>query len=191
MAETYQEALMRRLSMIDELGTNATSLLQDRLARQRAATDRFAGMPSPNFGAAGGAMPNVGGSFGKFLRAITGQESGGNYRAVNGQTGAMGFAQVLPSNINGRHTGWDYEALGRDISPSQFLASPQIQQQIVQYKLRQYYAKYGPAGAAVAWYAGPGTADSYMRAGGVGFGRPQADYPSIAAYVQQVLARMR
>ena len=35
-----------------------------------------------------------------FLAAIRSQESGGNYQAVQGSTGALGAYQVLPSNLN-------------------------------------------------------------------------------------------
>jgi hypothetical protein len=132
---------------------------------------------------------NVGGSFGKFMNAIVGQESGGNYNARNKGSGAMGKYQIMPGNIAGPG-GWDKEALGYNISSSQFMQSPQLQDAIAQYKLRQYYNKYGAAGAAVAWYAGPGTVSGYMKNPGK-YTNPQGAYPSIANYVNQILGRMR
>lgn len=182
----YHSALMRRLGMIQDLGSSATALAQAQSA-SRPSVD-FSGMPSPN--AAPQQYQGQAGGFGSFLRAIAGQESGGNYGARNRDSGAMGKYQIMPANLGGRGSGWDYEALGRDVSVGQFLGSPQIQEAIAQYKLQQYYKKYGAAGAAVAWYAGPGTASGYMRNPGRYTGS-QGAYPSIAAYVQQVLGRMR
>ena len=180
----YHGALMRRLGMIQELGDNATRLA----AAQQASRPQFdptVGMPGPNMQAG----PQPGGSFGAFLKAISGQESGGNYSARNSSSGAMGKYQIMPSNIMGIKSGWDYEALGRDVNIGEFLGSPQIQEAIAQYKLKSYFDKYGPAGAAVAWYAGPGAVSGYLKNPGR-YTNPQGAYPSIAAYVQQVLGRM-
>ena len=183
----YNAALMRRLGMIQDLGTNATQLAQAQAATRAPQFDA-ANMPAPN--AAPQQYQGQAGGFGSFMKAIAGQESGGNYGAQNRDTGAMGKYQIMPSNIMGTHAGWDYEALGRDINIGQFLGSPQIQEAIAQYKLQQYYNKYGAAGAAVAWYAGPGTAAGYLKNPSKYTGS-QGNYPSIAAYVQQVLGRMR
>lgn len=182
----YHQALMRRMGMIRDLGDQATQLAQARQS-SRPAYDPTVGMPSPN--AAPIDNNNPSGSFGSFLKAVSGQESGGNYSAQNPSTGAMGKYQIMPSNIMGVGKGWDYEALGRDINIGEFLGSPQIQEAIAQHKLRSYYDKYGPAGAAVAWYAGPGAVSGYLRNPGR-YTNPQGAYPSIAAYVQQVLGRM-
>lgn len=182
--EGYHEALMRRLQMIDDLGSSATMM-------QAAQTP--SGPPNINLGAAhvgnsgGGAQP--GGSFGAFLKAISGQESGGNYGARNRDSGAMGKYQIMPANIQG-NGGWDYEALGRNISVSQFMKSPELQEKIAQYKLKNYYDKWGPAGAAVAWYAGPGMAPKYMANPGK-YNNPQGSYPSIASYVNMIMGKMR
>lgn len=181
----YHDALMRRLGMIQDLGTNATQLASLQQASRAPRYDP-SGMPQVQQGAVPG---NPGGGFGRFLQAISAQESGGNYSVQNKDSGAMGKYQIMPSNIMGTGRGWDYEALGRDINIGEFLGSPKLQEQIAQYKLRNYYQKYGPAGAAVAWYAGPGTASGYLRNPGR-YTAKQGAYPSIAAYVQQVLGRM-
>lgn len=123
-------------------------------------------------------------SFDNFKSAISGQESGGSYKAVNKSSGALGKYQIMPANLGGTRSGWDYEALGKDITPQQFLSTPQIQEQIASYKLREYYNKYGPAGAAVAWYAGPG---AVSRANS---NTSQGAYPSINAYKNSILRRM-
>lgn len=176
----YHQALMRRLGMIQDLGDTATQL---QAARQPALLDP---------GSIARNMPQAqtpAGGLDSFVRAISGQESGGSYGAVNKSSGALGKYQVMPSNLGGRGSGWDYEALGRDISPQQYLKSPQLQEAIAQYKLKQYYQKWGPAGAAVAWYAGPGTVSGYMKNPNA-YTNPQGAYPSIANYVQSVLGRM-
>lgn len=181
----YHQALLNRIKMIEDLGANQTQLTNDLVARRRALQDRFGGMPKLQWGD-GPAAGNIGGRFGAFLRAISGQESGGNYGAVNRDSGAMGKYQIMPSNIIGLRRGWDYEALGRDVTTQEFLRSPQIQEAIAQYKLKSYYNKWGPAGAAVAWYAGPGAVGQKRRKYGGTYGA----YPSIDAYMRQVLARM-
>ena len=118
-------------------------------------------------------------SFDSFFNAIVGQESGGNYRAVNARTGALGFAQVLPSNV----AAWSREVLGYAVTPQQFLNSPELQQAIVRGKLQQYYNQWGARGAASAWYSGsPNGQSNYTKF--------NANEPSIGEYVDQVLARM-
>lgn len=185
----YHQALLNRIKMIEDLGTNQTQLTNELVARRNAARDRFRLLPNVNPGdyspsLLGRAQP--GGSFGSFLRSIAAQESGGNYGAVNRSSGAMGKYQIMPGNLVGLRRGWDYEALGRDVSNAEFLRSPQIQEAIAQFKLRSYYQKWGPAGAAVAWYAGPGAVGRKLhRSRGYTGG-----YPSINAYMQQVLGRM-
>jgi hypothetical protein len=129
-------------------------------------------------------IPGASGTFGKFLAAISGQESGGNYNSRNSSSGAMGKYQIMPGNIQGSHKGWDFEALGKDISTAQFMASPQLQEAIARYKLQQYYKKWGARGAAIAWYAGPGAV------GRVGGNKSQGAYPTINQYANSILRRM-
>lgn len=189
MPEAYDTAIRRRLELINGWGNDANAYASQRaqaMAEQRAAqaaqSFAYAGEPTTQglSGAAGS------GSFGRFLRAISGRESGGNYGARNADSGALGKYQIMPGNI----PSWSREALGRSISAQQFANSPRLQEQIAQYKLRQYYNKWGPEGAAVAWYAGPGNANKYMRARGKGFGAAQGKYPSISAYALRILRDM-
>lgn len=115
-----------------------------------------------------------------FIRAISGQESGGNYGARNSSSGAMGKYQIMPGNIAGPG-GWDKEVLGKNISTQQFMSSPKLQEAIAKGKLTQYYKKYGAAGAASAWYSGsPNKWNSRT---------PQGSYPSIHNYVLSILRR--
>ncbi len=89
-----------------------------------------------------------------YAGAISSIESGGNYRAVGPNTGEMGHAlgkyQVMSANVGP----WSKEVLGREVSPQEFVQSPEIQDAIFNGKFGQYVDKYGPDGAARAWFAG-------------------------------------
>ncbi|MEG3926265.1 MULTISPECIES: S8 family serine peptidase [unclassified Microcoleus] len=128
---------------------------------------------------------------GALRTAIFGQESGYNYKAVNPNSGALGIAQVMPANI----PSWSREALGYQITPNQFLNSPDLQLKIIDYKLNQYYqqaiaASGGNVDIAVrrvasAWYSGNpnkynSTAPEYTNG---------VQYPSIANYTLSVLGK--
>lgn len=119
-----------------------------------------------------------GSEFNRLVAAIAQKESGGNYRAINPTSGATGKYQIMPANIGP----WSREILGRTVSRSEFLNNPQIQDAIALGKLRQYYNKYGAAGAATAWYAGPGAVKSKM-----GSTKSQGQYPSIKSYWQSIV----
>lgn len=115
-----------------------------------------------------------------FINAIAGQESGGDYGAVNGRTGASGKYQIMPENW----PAWAEEAgLGADAE-----MTPENQEIVARYKLGEYYDKYGARGAAIAWYAGEGALDYSEEA----LNRKQGngDEPSINEYADSVLARM-
>ncbi|HQR91560.1 MAG TPA: hypothetical protein PLH31_20260, partial [Caulobacter sp.] len=90
-------------------------------------------------------------------QAISGNESGGRYDAVGPDTGsgkrAYGKYQVMDFNVGP----WTQEALGRPMTPQEFLASPDAQEAVADFKLGQYIKQYGsPEAAARAWFAGPG-----------------------------------
>lgn len=211
MATPFQEAMRRRLMAIDDQG-NAQTTWQTIAAQrdaqrkrdeeaynwQRAYIDRINMINDTQRQIAGGAgfstgnpsgfeLGNGSSSFNKFMNQIASKESGGNYGAVNRQSGAMGKYQIMPSNIQGSGRGWDYEALGRDVSVSQFMKSPQIQEQIARYKLQQYYSKYGPAGASIAWYAGPAAASKYVNSGYVSSRGESGGYPSVSSYMNSIM----
>lgn len=185
MAEAYHDAILRRLGVISDIGTSATSSAIRRMQAQTEASARQnAGAMQNTMYGQPQVMPS--GSFGSFLKAISGKESGNNYGAVNRHSGALGKYQIMPGNI----PSWSREALGRSITPQQFLRDRSLQEQIAQHKLRQYYNKWGPEGAAVAWYAGPGRVNDYMKNGGRGYNRAQGQYPSISAYAHSILKSM-
>lgn len=205
----YDTAIRARTESIDAIGSSATDYAQAAAQRRLSAAqatqnaainaagptshDGLKGVgPSSGSGTMGTVGPvgydthAKGNNVASFMSAISGQESG-NYSARNKDSGAMGKYQIMPGNLGGTHSGWDWEAMHKDVTVNEFMHSPQIQEQIAQYKLKGYYNKYGPAGAAVAWYAGPGMVSSYLRGGG---GGGQGGYPTINAYVNSILRRM-
>ena len=93
----------------------------------------------------------------------------------------------MPANIRGNRRGWDYEALGRDVSEGEFMKNPQLQDQIARFKLQQYYNKYGAANAATAWYGGPG---AIKRSSAAKTKKQKGGYPSINSYAASILKRM-
>lgn len=115
-----------------------------------------------------------------FIAAIAGQESGGNYNAVNARTGASGKYQIMPENWGP----WAREAG----LPEGAEMMPENQEKVARFKLGQYYDKYGARGAAIAWYAGEG-ALSYSQ-GALNRKQGNGDEPSINEYADSVLGRM-
>jgi hypothetical protein len=92
----------------------------------------------------------------RYADAISGLESGGKYDAVGpatkGGDHAYGRFQVMGANI----PQWTQQFYGKSLSPQEFLANPQAQDAVFQGKFGQYAQKYGPEGAARAWFAGEG-----------------------------------
>jgi len=134
--------------------------------------------------------PGMGGvSFdvGAFRRAIIGKESGGNYNAVNPDSGALGIGQVMPGNVGP----WTQRYLGKRLSPEQFLQDPQAQDAVVDGRFGDMLNDQIAAGyrgeeairrAAAIWYSGQGdlwndTSPQYYN------GRR---YPSIEEYTRGV-----
>lgn len=80
----------------------------------------------------------------------------GDYSAVGPTHATMGRAlgryQIMEANI----APWSREVLGREVSPEEFLANPQIQDAIFDGKFGAYLKQFGEEGAAQAWFAGPG-----------------------------------
>lgn len=125
------------------------------------------------------------------MRAIITKESSGNYRAVNPHSGALGFAQIMPSNLRS----WSLDALGREVSRSEFLNNPAIQLQIITHRLNKYWQSAlvksnGDEALAVRmvaslWYSGKAHLfDSWDPQSYAGY-----RYPSIAEYTIAVLRR--
>ena len=92
---------------------------------------------------------------GRYGEAIARIESGGKYDTLGPTTysgdRAYGKYQVMGSNVGP----WTKEALGRELTPSEFLASPQAQDAVFRHKFGQYVSRYGNASdAASAWFTG-------------------------------------
>lgn len=91
-----------------------------------------------------------------FGNAIAGIESSGRYDALGPvtKTGdrAYGKYQVMGANI----PEWTRKYVGRAMSPQEFLASPEAQEAVFKGEFGRLAAKYGPEGAARAWFAGEG-----------------------------------
>lgn len=186
---SYQSALLNRLGIIEGIGTDATryarSAADRKRQRQQEALESQANAWRQQNDSFAANAPTGGGSLDSFINAIKSKESGGNYSAVNKDSGALGAYQILPSNI----ASWSQAALGKPVSIQQFRSSPSLQDTIARYQLSQYYNQFGPAGAAVAWYAGPGNARKYVQNPN-GWNKSQGQYPSVQAYVQAILRMM-
>lgn len=134
----------------------------------------------------------------KFIRALVEQESGGDYFAKNRRVGALGKYQIMPQNLIGwgkyagkKNFGWDYDALGYDITPQQFLRSPHLQDRIFVHKIKEFYdenlerARGNHRLAAVytarQWYSNTWTYSDR---------RPTPHEPSPNEYARSILRRM-
>jgi len=123
------------------------------------------------------------GKNGSNLAAAIGQyESGMNYNA-RGKDGEIGAYQIMPGN----YVAWAKEA---GVNPND--KSKEAQDKIAQYKVNQYLQKYNydPIAVAIAWNAGPGRADEYVRTGKipqmVGTSAGGGAY-NVPKYVQSIL----
>lgn len=77
---------------------------------------------------------------------------------------ALGRYQIMEANIGP----WSREVLGREVTPEQFLSTPQIQDAIFDAKFGKYVEQYGPQGAAQAWFGGPGGVGKLNRTDSLG-----------------------
>lgn len=121
----------------------------------------FAGLFGGSLSGGNAAPANITASSGdmeQYRNAIASIESAGSgdYQAI-GPTHeklgrALGRYQIMEANI----APWSREALGREVSADEFLASPEIQDAIFDHKFGGYVNEFGPEGAAQAWFAGPG-----------------------------------
>lgn len=86
-------------------------------------------------------------------------ESSGNYQAKgpvvkSGQYAgeqALGAFQIMPGNL----PEWSQEALGREVTPDEFLANPELQDAITRHQMQKNLQKYGnPDDVASVWFTG-------------------------------------
>ncbi len=122
-------------------------------------------------------------------QAIINQESNANFVAVNPDSGALGYAQIMPENL----PLWSREALGYEVTPDQFLANPDLQKQIIEHRITLYWQQAlmdskGDREKAILmvasrWYSG----DPYLYHSTHAQFYDDQEYPSIAEYSQSVL----
>ena len=114
--------------------------------------------------------------------AITGIESGGKYDAIGPTTKtgdrAYGRYQVMGANV----PQWTQEALGQSMTPQQFLADQAAQDKVFDHIFGGYVDKYGPEGAAQAWFGGPGSIGKLDRKDVLG--------TSVGSYGKQFMAAL-
>lgn len=183
--DPIRNAIFNRLGQIGQSGSYTPQMkLPD--PKPQTALQPFAGLGPRSYASTGvtAGTGSVPGDLGRLMRAIRGQESGGRYSATN-PSGASGAYQILRSNFERSGSGWDMEALGRDVSYNEFMRSPAIQDAIAKYKLGQYLKSRGMAGAAATWYGGDwGYRHMYDKT-------PQNGYPSMYSYVMSILNRAK
>ncbi|MBB3772021.1 hypothetical protein FHS55_002630 [Angulomicrobium tetraedrale] len=146
--------------------------------------DVLGGGAQPQAEAAPAAQPQgaaPAGDMGAYQRAISSIESGGDYGAVGPTHDRLGRAlgkyQVMEANVGP----WSQEALGRAVTPDEFLANPELQDQVFNHRFGQYVAQFGPEKAAQAWFAGPG---------GIGTNRQDSLGTSVSQYANKFSAAL-
>ena len=86
-------------------------------------------------------------------------ESGGRYDARGPEVTsgmyagerALGKYQIMPGNL----PSWSREALGREVTPDEFLANPEIQDAITRHQMQKNYDTYGNRDdVASVWFTG-------------------------------------
>jgi hypothetical protein len=91
-----------------------------------------------------------------YAGAISSIESGGKYDLLGPLTKsgdrAYGKYQIMGANV----PQWTKDVFGYAMTPDQFLADPAAQDAVFNSKFGSYVDKYGPTGAAKAWFAGEG-----------------------------------
>lgn len=126
-----------------------------------------------------------------FFASVEQQEDpNGDPNAVSSE-GAVGIYQIMPGNW----PAWSKEAGYEGADPNDEAA----QRAVGRFKLGQYYDKYGPEGALVAWYAGEqngqrwvaGEPDAIDENGDhYAWDKQLSNGPSIKGYVDSVMSRI-
>lgn len=166
----------RKQALIAKLQERETSIQRTEWERSTGDIRRQAGaqyeLNLQNVAAEGG-----GAEIDAFMAAIANQESGGNYGAVNADSGAYGKFQIMPAN-------WGPWATRAGLGPNA-QRTPENQELVAKRIMMDYYQQFGNwRDVAVAWYAGPGRVDQLRDST-----RPQGRYPSIARYADQIMDR--
>jgi hypothetical protein len=103
-----------------------------------------------------GAGPSMPGNMSAYADAIASIESAGSgdYAALGPLTKkgnrAYGRYQVMDFNVGP----WTEAALGKRMSPQEFLSDPAAQDAVFNHRFGDYVSQYGPEGAASMWFTG-------------------------------------
>jgi len=129
-----------------------------------------------------------------FYNSTATQESRGDYNAKGAVQSdgdyAIGKYQIMKSNWSS----WAQEAGLSADAPT----TPENQDKVFKNKMHQYYVKYGPQGAAVAWYSGEANAERWVNGAAdaidgngnhYSWDAQQGGAPSIRGYVNGVMSR--
>jgi hypothetical protein len=171
-----------------DLNTQITNSKIDPQTGYKALSDLVAGKItlSDFYNQIGMQQGNSGG--GSLQNALAAQESGGDYSAVNKDSGALGKYQILPSTLKNLLPG---------VSNTDFLASPALQDKAFDILINQLSTQYGgdQSKMAAAYYGGSygasvvGTPKGDIPIGANGKPDPNGKYPSINSYVNSVLSK--
>ena len=154
----------RQLDKAETEGRASATSMMDKIKGLITGTnpDIFGGQASagniPMSGAGSELASTTPGGGSTYRDAIASIESAGSgdYAAVGPRHPKMGRAlgryQIMESNIGP----WSREALGREVTPDEFMADPKLQDAIFDKKFGSYVERFGPEGAARAWFGGPG-----------------------------------
>jgi hypothetical protein len=165
IGEAFMDAL--QAGIYSELNALAKGLTDQLTAWLTQSISKMAGLGGPGSTVGGAAVPallaanqNMPANMTAFAAAIKSLESGGNYSALGPVTAsgdrAYGAYQVMGANIGP----WTKQAFGVPWTPSQFLASPSGQDVVFARQFGSYVNRFGPSGAAQAWFGGPGSVGS-------------------------------
>jgi hypothetical protein len=152
LARALQGGMAGLLERGDNAGEMEANKWQAGLLGQQAQQTQTA-QPSPLVSAMSQPQqqPQQSGNFGNAIASI---ESGGKYDILGPvtKTGdrAYGKYQVMGANV----PQWTKAHLGQEMTPQAFLADPKAQDAVFNGQFGQYAQKYGPEGAAKAWFAG-------------------------------------
>src|SRR3990167_1300269 len=117
--------------------------------------------------------------------AIASIESGGRYDILGPTTKsgdrAYGKYQVMGANVGP----WTKKYLGQELTPEQFLQSPDAQESVFNGEFGRLATRYGPSGAARAWFAGEGGMNKPSRKDALGTSVDSYERKFLDAFTRQ------
>ena len=127
----------------------------------------------------------------KLRNAIAGQESNHDHKAVNQDSNALGYGQVMPENIKS----WTKQCLGKELTEKEFLVNKEQQIAVIDCKIKEAIESLPKEldedtkvrKVSSIWYSGDASLYDNTRAQTYGAGT----YPSIRDYGLQILKRYK